>query len=112
MSGGHFDYLQNRIFCEFEDIKSSKAMFLECFDSHENAHGKSVAEEIFDECIEKLLRNARVLQMIDYLISGDYAPDAFFRVYFQTQGGKYDLKKEIKDGKSNASIPSKFNPGL
>ncbi len=76
MSGGHFDYFQYRINSELENIKESMEIFLDCFESEDQA---VKAKRYFDECIKCLERGAFLMQRIDYLISGDDGPDCFFR---------------------------------
>jgi hypothetical protein len=74
MSGGHFDYLERRVFALIEQIEDSREMFLSEFDDK----SRQVAEKHFDMCADYLLRGATLLQRIDYVISGDDGPDSFF----------------------------------
>ena len=76
MSGGYFDYFEYRIKNEIENIKESKGIFLDCFESAEQ---KDMAEKYFNECVKCLERGAFLIERIDYLISGDDGPDCFFR---------------------------------
>ena len=76
MSGGYFDYFEAKIKNEIENIKESKNIFLDCFESAEQ---KDIAEKYFNECVHFLERGAFLTERIDYIISGDDGADCFFR---------------------------------
>lgn len=88
MSGGHFDYLERRVFVLIQEIEESREMFLSEFDDK----SRPFAEKHFDMCADYLLRGATLLKRIYYVISGDDGPDSFFR-RVEEDMGEMELQK-------------------
>ena len=81
MSGGYFDYNQNRIFDIADEVSklirtNNDATLDEWGDRKGNFYGTEVIAH-FREGVEALERAAIYAQRIDWLVSGDDSPEAF-----------------------------------
>lgn len=75
MSGGHFDYMERRVFSLIEEIEGSREMFLCSFDDER----RPLTEESFDMCLDYLFKGASLARRIDYVITKDDGPESFFQ---------------------------------
>ena len=86
MSGGHFNYVQNKIYGAADAldnyIKLNIGRFIKCEgDDEYQPEYKPETMNKLRECVNTLNRAAAMLQRVDLLISGDDSEESFHRMW-------------------------------
>ena len=96
MSGGHFDYLQQRMNYDIADeierlIKSNNNETLNEFNEPKGLFYSDEVIEKFKETLHWVKRSSEMIQRIDWLISGDDGEESFLERW----------EKEVRKGNAN-----------